>query len=201
MLVISPLTEGFIRIRITLDICLSAIFVSMIYAISRQKRVYAVAGVLVLPMFASIWSAYFIQSTSVILVGRICGVLFFAFTMTHILRFIYRAPEVDKDLIMAAAVVYLLLALMWSFVYSILEIVHPGSFTIPESKLADTRFLFVYYSLVTITTLGYGDITPLTGVASSFSTLEAVIGQLYVAVQIAWLVGVHVSHSLAKKNP
>jgi len=50
----------------------------------------------------------------------------------------------------------------------------------------------MYYSLVTMTTLGYGDITPASGVAKSFSALEAVVGQLYLVVVIAWLVGNYV---------
>ena len=53
--------------------------------------------------------------------------------------------------------------------------------------------VFQYYSFVTITTLGYGDITPVTEVAKTFSPLEAVVGQLYLVVVVAWLVGMHVS--------
>jgi len=53
--------------------------------------------------------------------------------------------------------------------------------------------VFQYYSFVTITTLGYGDITPVTEVAKAFSVLEAVVGQLYLVVAVAWLVGMHVS--------
>ncbi|MEE9226447.1 MAG: potassium channel family protein, partial [Acidobacteriota bacterium] len=53
---------------------------------------------------------------------------------------------------------------------------------------------FVYYSFVTLSTLGYGDITPVTPPARAFSFLEAVTGQLYLAVLIAGLVGIHISH-------
>ena len=53
--------------------------------------------------------------------------------------------------------------------------------------------VFEYYSFVTLTTLGFGDITPLTRMAKAFSVLEAVIGQLYLVVVVAWFVGMHVS--------
>ncbi|MGB5920593.1 MAG: potassium channel family protein, partial [Syntrophobacteria bacterium] len=53
---------------------------------------------------------------------------------------------------------------------------------------------------VTLTTLGYGDITPVTRLARSLCILEAVIGQLYLVVQVAWLVGLHVSQSMLKKT-
>jgi hypothetical protein len=59
---------------------------------------------------------------------------------------------------------------------------------------------FVYYSFVTQTTLGYGDITPITAPARSLSLLEAVIGQLYVAVLIARLVGIHIAQSSREKS-
>jgi hypothetical protein len=53
--------------------------------------------------------------------------------------------------------------------------------------------VFQYFSFVTITTLGYGDITPVTEVAKAITVLEAVVGQLYLVVAVAWLVGMYVS--------
>jgi len=88
---------------------------------------------------------------------------------------------------------------MWAFVYSVLESIHPGSFATGEGQIEGGRRLYIYYSFVTITTLGYGDITPTTDLASTFSFLEAVIGQLYLAVLIARLVGVHIAQSMNRK--
>ena len=81
---------------------------------------------------------------------------------------------------------------MWAFFYTFLELVDPASFNIDLSQPGDYLSEFQYYSFVTITTLGYGDITPVTGVAKSFSVLEAVVGQLYMVVVIAWMVGNYV---------
>jgi hypothetical protein len=92
------------------------------------------------------------------------------------------------------------MALAWSFIFGAVESLHPGSFSIPEIQGISTSRHFLYYSFVTITTLGYGDITPVTSLARSLSTLEAVIGQLYLVVQVAWLVGVHVSQSMLKRS-
>jgi hypothetical protein len=88
---------------------------------------------------------------------------------------------------------------MWSFVYSVLESIHPGSFATGEGQIEAGRRLYIYYSFVTITTLGYGDITPITDLANSFSFLEAVTGQLYIAILIARLVGIHIAQSMNKK--
>jgi cytosine/uracil/thiamine/allantoin permease len=131
-------------------------------------------------------------------VGYLCGAAFILFTIIQMLIFIYSHKEVTRDLIVGAAVVYFLMAIMWTFIFSVVETLHPGSFTIPQGQDIQDAQYFIYYSFVTLTTLGYGDITPVTRLARSFSTLEAVMGQLYLVVQVAWLVGVHVSQSMLK---
>ncbi len=88
---------------------------------------------------------------------------------------------------------------MWAFVFSVLESIHPGSFAVGEVQIEAGRSLFIYYSFVTITTLGYGDITPITATANSFSFLEAVTGQIYLVVLVARLVGMHIAQSMDRK--
>ena len=77
---------------------------------------------------------------------------------------------------------------------------HPGSFAIPQGMGEETRFTFIYYSFVTITTLGYGDVTPVADVAKSFSFIEAVVGQIYLVVLVARLVGIHIAQSMERKS-
>jgi hypothetical protein len=133
-------------------------------------------------------------------VGGLCGAAFFIFAIIQLLIFVYTQKEVTRDLIAGAAIVYLLMALAWSFIFGVVESLNPGSFSIPDIEGISTSRVFLYYSFVTITTLGYGDITPVTSLARSLCILEAVIGQLYLVVQVAWLVGVHVSQSMLKKS-
>jgi hypothetical protein len=85
------------------------------------------------------------------------------------------------------------MALMWSYAYALLEFYQPGSFNALEGLTSDSRQFFLYYSFVTLTTLGFGDITPLTEKAKSLTILQAFIGQVYLVVVLAWLVGMHVS--------
>ena len=200
MLIIVPLVEEFIKIRMLMDIFWSAVFVAVIYAVS-QKRHHILIGVLLaLPMLASIWSRYFVEYWALELVGGLCGAAFFIFAIIQILIFVYTQKEVTRDLIAGAAIVYLLMALAWSFIFGVVESLNPGSFSIPDIEGISTSQSFLYLSFVTITTLGYGDITPVTSLARSLCILEAVIGQLYLVVQVAWLVGVHVSQSMLKKS-
>jgi hypothetical protein len=200
MLILGPLLEEFVQLSILIDILWSAIFVSAIYAVSQKKRHIVIAVLLALPMLGSIWTKYFVQYKALLVVGSLCGAAFFLFAIIQMLIFIYSHKEVTRDLIVGAAVVYLFMALMWTFIFVVVETLHPGSFNLPEGQGFEATRQFVYYSFVTLTTLGYGDITPISSLARSLCILEAVIGQLYLVVQVAWLVGVHVSQSMLKKS-
>ncbi len=200
MLIIVPLADEFVRLRMLMDIFWSAIFIAVIYAVSQKKHHILVGVLLALPMLGSIWSRYFVQYSALEVVGGLCGAAFFIFAIIQILIFVYTQKEVTRDLIAGAAIVYLLMALAWSFIFGVVESLNPGSFSIPDIEGISTSRSFLYYSFVTITTLGYGDITPVTSLARSLCILEAVIGQLYLVVQVAWLVGVHVSQSMLKKS-
>lgn len=200
MIASAPLDEVLGNFGILTDLVTSAVLVLAIYAVS-QKRHHTVIGVLLaVPMVVSMWSDLFGEYSWLQITGHICGIAFFAFIIVAILRFIFSQDEITRDLIAGVAVVYLFIAALWRFIYTLIEMIHPGSFSIPQGQSVGRTVNFSYYSLVTITTLGYGDITPLTSVAKVCSTLEAVIGQLYLVITVAWLVGVYVSQSIEKKS-
>ena len=200
MLILGPLAEEFTHIRMLMDIFWSAVFIGVIYAVSHKKHRILIALILALPMLGAMWSKYFVVNSALGAVGGLCGAAFFIFAIIQILIFIYSQKKVTTDLIVGAVIVYLLMALAWSFIFGVVESMHPGSFSVPEVEGISTSRSFLYYSFVTLTTLGYGDITPVTSLARSLCILEAVIGQLYLVVQVAWLVGVHVSQSMLKKS-
>jgi hypothetical protein len=194
MILTTPFLLDYVRLRILLDIFYSIIFITAIYAVgSYEKQHITFAALLAVPMILSLWAKYLLLSDSIIIGGTICGIMFFAFAIYHSTRFIFKSPYVTKEVISAAVVIYLLMALMWEFIYSLLELYQPGSFNILDGHSMESRTIFLYYSFVTITTLGYGDITPLTEKAKSLTILEAFIGQMYLVVVVAWLVGMHVS--------
>ena len=194
MLAVAPLLANFIHLRFLFNIFLSAVLISAVYALSQKIWHLAIAAVLAIPMLVSIWSGFFLRSDALFLIGRICGISFIGFTIFHILSNIFKEQEVTKDTIAGATAVYLLLALMWAFLYAVLDRLQPNSFAISAAASPlEGRDIFIYYSLVTITTLGYGDITPVSYLASSMAALEAVVGQLYLVILVSWLVGMYVS--------
>ena len=197
-LVFGSFVDSYIGIRILMDILLTFILLSGAYAISNKYYISIIAALLALPMLVSIWFAYFIDIPLLSFIGCCFGIFFFTYIIFHILSFIFRAHHVTLNVIYGAVLVYLLIGFMWVFFYALLNKIEPESFYIGKSSMRDQRFILVYYSFVTLTTLGYGDITPLSSPASSFSILEAIVGQIYMTVLIARLVGIHISQSMKK---
>jgi len=118
------------------------------------------------------------------------GVLFFAYIVFEIVWDITTSSDVTNDTIRGAFCAYLLMGLAWASAYQLVALFQPGAInfgTGPESVEAQN---FTYYSFVVLTTLGFGDITPVSGVARSLTWIEAVVGQLFIATTIARLVGV-----------
>ena len=199
-LILSPLFKGFIGLRSLLDIFLTIVFISSICAVSQKRRDFIIATLLVLPLLLATWVNHFIESPALSLVGTCSGILFFAFMAITILSFVLKKNIVTVNVIYAAIVVYLFIALMWGFIFILVEKLQPGSIALAQSQIEEGSFHLYYYSFVTITTLGYGDITPSTEIARSLAVLEAIIGQIYLVVLVARLVGIHIAQSMAERK-
>ena len=102
------------------------------------------------------------------------------------IRFVVKSPEVDSETVYAALSAYLLAGLFFGVIYSAIEFMHPGSFSGPD---AFDEAAAIYYSFVTLATLGYGDFLPRTELARGIATFEGIGGQLYLAVMVARLIG------------
>jgi len=164
---------------------------------SRRVRFGALLGVpgCVLLVLASVSEAAWLS-----MVAEVVAVVFLAYVAVHILAFVMRAQQVDLSIVLGSVCVYLLLALMWGTAYALVEHLEPGSFAFPLAADAEnTRNALQYFSFVTITTLGYGDIQPAAPFARMLSTLEAVLGQLYLVVLVARLVGMYSASKAAKQ--
>ena len=120
-----------------------------------------------------------------------------------VLAYVLRSAVVSADKIFAAIVAYMLAALGFAAAYQAIVAVAPESFAVPHVPGAGDpaellEFRLIYFSFVTIATLGYGDITPRLPLAQMLSVLEAMVGQFYVAVVIAWLVSMYVAHRVRR---
>ncbi|OEU49693.1 MAG: hypothetical protein BA871_14625 [Desulfuromonadales bacterium C00003096] len=194
-LLLSPLLGDLMGMRFLLNLFFTGILISASFAASDRKSQPIIASLLALPMLASFWTSLLFPWPGLMVVELCSGVLFFCYIILVVLAYVLRSRYVTQEVISGALVVYLLLGLLWTFLFTLVEHLNPGSFSFANTLGAEKRFSFIYYSYVTLTTLGYGDITPLTQMSTALAVLEAIIGQIYLTVLIARLVGLHISHN------
>ncbi|ORJ60641.1 ion channel [Geothermobacter hydrogeniphilus] len=149
-------------------------------------------------MLVYTWSVHFIHLYWLTIIGCSCGILFLLLLVVSILKFIFQPRRVTLELIHAEVVVYLLIGLCGIFIYGLIKVMHPGSFS--HANPSSSSFVFSYFSFVTLTILGYGDISPIAQVAQSSAILEAIIGQLYLTVLVARLVGMQIAQGDAGED-
>jgi len=124
------------------------------------------------------------------------GMVFLVFVLFHYFRYILRAPTVNFTVLCAAVSTYLMLGMFWTMAYVLLTSIHPNAFTFsgkPGSPGLTNGFDAFYFSFVTLSTVGYGDIVPASRAARMLAVLEATTGTLFVATLIARLVAIQAS--------
>jgi hypothetical protein len=157
---------------------------------------FAVAGVVLNVFAVNTHSAVFQYSSSLALIG------FLLVAITFTLRQVAVGTDINANRLVGAICVYLLLGVIWALVYTLVNTIAPGSFAgfSPMDDLGwDSEWL--YFSFVTMTTLGYGDILPISATARSLAYMQAVAGQFYIAVLVAGLVGAYISERQKKWRP
>ena len=124
----------------------------------------------------------------------VLGVVFFAFLALQVGRDLLRSStDVSSETLWMAVNVYILTGLFFAFVYAGIAIVDPDAFTgkFMDDPLRNQIYGFVYFSFVTLTTLGYGDLTPSNVFVATLTYMEALYGQLFIAIMVARLVGLY----------
>jgi len=189
MLLLHPFVSGerqgeFFSVGFTLA------FLAGLYAVRSERRTLVKGLFFAIPAIVGSWASYIVDSTVVFAISRAFEVAFILFVTWVILRYIMTEREVTTDTVYGAVCAYILIGLVFAIAYGLLEMLEPGSFrgiTMADPQLS---WDFTYFSLVTMTTLGYGDITPVHEMARSMATLQAITGQFYVAVLVARIVAI-----------
>ena len=185
--------------RLITSIFLSLLLVSGVSAISAKKSWRIATWVLVLAGIILTWAKYF-DPDSRLLHGwsDLVSIIFLALLTLVVIRQVYQEGPVTADRIRGAMAAYILIGFTWSIIFHFIELCAPGSFRLPEALAAVNYYErqpdFTYYSFITMTTVGYGDITPVNPVARMFAILEALTGQLYPATLLARLVSLQIMH-------
>lgn len=193
LFICAPFVEEFNGGDIVVTGLFSLVLLAGVLAVADRKRVFVFAIVLVIPAIVGRWINHFSPDVVSAAVFLTAGLILIAFVVANLLRFVLRAPLVNVEVLCASIAAYLMLGLMWAMAYWLVDQITPGgafSFNTkgPRSMKGFTGF---YFSFVTLTTVGYGDITPVSRAARWLAAMEAVTGSLYIAVLIARLVSLY----------
>ena len=137
-------------------------------------------------------------------IRTVLEITFLVWVILALLLHVFSTQRVTANTLFAALCVYLLLGAVWALAFGLVDLIDPSAFAVTSrggptlvfrsgGRITNTA---IYFSFTTLTTLGYGDIVPRTPTAQMLAAMEAIVGQLYLAVLVARLVGLHISHSM-----
>lgn len=207
MLALAPMLDE-LEYGPTIDSALiTGVLILGVLAVGRSHRTLALAVLLMLPAVAARWIHHFEPDVLPLAVHSIAVLVFIGFVEFQLLHFIFRAPRVNSEVLCAGISGYLLLGIIWTSAYLLVSRLHPVDLLHPElnpfaftvgatTPHPLTQFEAYYFSFITLSTVGYGDITPISPGARTLAMMEAMTGTLYMAVLISRLVALYSSQGL-----
>ena len=178
------------------ELVFDLILLSGVYSVGTIKHRWPFL-VLTVVTLAVRWGEHFSGAPQLDSGALLMTVVWITYAVSIIIGHLFRRRDVTIDTILGSIVVYLLVAVAFTMVFEVIEITNPGSFSgVPDHAAAHRGELgtaMMYFSLVCITTMCYGDIVPISSIARPLAVLEGAFGQLYLAVMIARLVGLHIA--------
>jgi hypothetical protein len=202
--VLAPGLTGGRIMGLLLDLLVCTVLLTGLRAARPNRRSLAVSASLVLADLVSHLASVYIPDPLEFALHYGVTLWILVFTTWTILSTIVRNSQVTLETLKAAICVYLLIGLLWVYLFALIDLALPGSFLIRRSidgnlyghlVVPEAFPKLLYFSYSTLTTLGYGDVLPLSGPAQTFSYLEAIVGQIYLTMLIARLVGMHITQS------
>jgi hypothetical protein len=180
------------------------ILLSSLYIVANRRKDLIVGVALALPAVVTNWAPdWFFDLKSQVLTYSFFQTVFLIYIVARISRYLVAARKVDAEIIYAAICLYLLLGVTWTMMYFGVVLIDPLAINLKvDTDFADRESMtvvlheLIYFSYVTQTTLGYGDLTPVTGIARALVIAQSLLGQIYIAVIIARLVGLQIADGM-----
>lgn len=200
LFILTPFLDGLPRGWAIEPLVVSLVMLSAVPALGGDWRTLLVSLLLLTLALGGEWTHQLRPGLLSPLIRLVPAMTYFAFVAVLLLRFVLRAPHVDINVLCAGVSGYLLLGFLWIPAYLLVAQVNPGAFFLSAGSKSGTTmdsFLAFYFSFATLSTVGYGDIVPVSRVARMLAVSEAITGLLYVAVFISRLVAVYSSARLS----
>lgn len=196
---VPPYFEGLALLDTVWRLVFSLVMLASLATLGGSTRTLALAVVVLIPAIVTNWIPLFNDAVWTVYADNLTSILYFSVIGYHLGRYVLTTERVTSNVLYAAMCLYLILALVWAAIYNNLYIYYENAFAFNSPEVLalannpeSTMGLFTYFSFVTLSTLGYGDIVPLTRVTQSWAAVEAMIGQFYIAIVMARLVSLHV---------
>ncbi len=174
------------------DLMFSLIIVAGVLTIFKQRWVRFFVIGLAVATLALTWQQEIHPVESLTILNTILRLIFVGFLLAVLIAQVFGAGPVTAHRIRGAIVIYLLLGGMWSLLYHLVALTIPNSFHLPEGlDLGNPEALgrvLTYFSFTTLTTTGFGDITPIRPLTRTLAMFEALTGQIYLVITLARLV-------------
>ncbi len=185
-------------VRLLTSLVFSLLMVTGVFAMSRRPLVRYLAGLAAFAAITLRWLTHIMPTPAVRRWSSLALLVFMAtLTVVLLVKVFMDDRPVTGNRIRGAIAAYLLFGVTWSILYGLVDQLLPHAFNISAGGAdynPEAQESLAYYSFVTLTTLGYGDITPTHDISRMFAVMEALTGQLYPATLLARLVSLEVSH-------
>jgi hypothetical protein len=189
--IIDPLADIGVAGQLLMSVLFSLVLISGVSTVAKSTLPTVLVGSLVLTNLAARWLRLGLGGESLAAADAFFSSLFCVILAIVVLVQVFRAGPITSQRVQGAVAIYLLLGLAWAFAYQLIALRWPNAFAPPPATSTlngDLTSHFVYFSFVTLTTVGYGDIVATHPMARSLVLLEALVGQLFPAILLARLV-------------
>jgi hypothetical protein len=194
MFALSPIADSFAFGSLLESAIFTIVSLTAVGAVGGRRRTWVAAAALAIPALAARWLSHAWPAVVPVDIGLVLSAVFVLFVVAHLFRFVIVATVINGEVLCASIAVYLLFAILWSLLYTLLARWDPNafSFTVPRDALATmSGFMSLYYSIQILTTLAFGDILPVSNLARMMAIVEAGVGIFYLAILVARLVGLY----------
>lgn len=198
LLVVHPILAEFGILESLFDALFVVVMVMLVLVLTQDKVWMVISYCMCVPAATLSIGGHFLTSSArdaSLFAGHVIAAVFFVLVTGKIIHSIFVSRQISLDSIFGAICGYLLLGIAWGLMFAMIYSTNSESFRLDDSigrqleRGDSSTQVFMYYSFVTLTTVGYGEITPLSSTTRTLAWVEAMTGQLYLAVLIAGLIG------------
>jgi hypothetical protein len=188
----------FIRVRFPIIISLLIFSSILIIHTSKSKRIFAYGMVLLFGVLMILWTFFYADNTMQVIPFSLLFV-YFSFITYYLFLDVLHSKEVTSSLIFGAFAGYFLIGVLFSFMFVLIDVAYPDTINVDMTQMDGVENT-LYFSFITLTTIGYGDYAPTSTLGQKMAILEGLIGQFYIATIMATIVGKFLNSKTPSKD-